>query len=86
MGRMPKWRCLSGWGERGGDAGGVGGERVKNGHVVAEVLKAWQVKEHPGYEVSVLSMVIDGGVVGLEEKFRTLAGMEEVRTCVVMGT
>ena len=59
-------------------------ERVGKGEIVAEALRAWEVREHPGYEVSVLSVVRDGGIVGREERFMELAGLE-VRKCVVLG-
>ncbi|KAI1213140.1 alpha/beta-hydrolase [Annulohypoxylon truncatum] len=48
-------------------------ERVNAGEVVAELLREWELREHPGYPHSVLSMFREGGVSGCEDDFRRFA-------------
>lgn len=44
-------------------------ERVTKGEVVAEALRAWQMREHAGHGASVVGVFRDGGVMDKEEMF-----------------
>lgn len=44
-------------------------DRVKNGEIVAEKVREWQMDSHQGHTASVVAIVRDGGVFGQEEAF-----------------
>ncbi|KXJ87288.1 putative valacyclovir hydrolase [Microdochium bolleyi] len=45
-------------------------ERIAKGEVVAEAVRDWEMKNHPGHAGSVVAIVRDGGVMDREETFR----------------
>ncbi|KAI1304021.1 alpha/beta-hydrolase [Xylaria venustula] len=59
-------------------------ERVRRGEVVAEALRDWETKEHPGYRHSVFSMFREGNVYGCEDYFRRFAQLS-VKKVAVLG-
>jgi pimeloyl-ACP methyl ester carboxylesterase len=59
-------------------------ERVRSGEVVAEAFREWELREHPGYPHSVLSMFREDNVYGCEDYFRTFARLP-VKKVVVLG-
>jgi pimeloyl-ACP methyl ester carboxylesterase len=44
-------------------------ERVERGEVVAEAVKEWQMREHPGHPASVVAVFRDGGVMDNDAEF-----------------
>jgi pimeloyl-ACP methyl ester carboxylesterase len=48
-------------------------ERVGRGEVIAEALRAWQIREHPGHVASVVSIIRDGGVMDKDALFSSVA-------------
>jgi pimeloyl-ACP methyl ester carboxylesterase len=44
-------------------------ERVAKGEVVAEAIRAWQLREHAGHAASVVGVFRDGGVMDRDEEF-----------------
>jgi pimeloyl-ACP methyl ester carboxylesterase len=44
-------------------------ERVGRGEVVAEAVREWQMREHPGHTASVVAIFRDGGVLDNEAEF-----------------
>lgn len=44
-------------------------ERVANGEVVAEAVREWQMRKHPGHTASVVAIFRDGGVMGSHAYF-----------------
>lgn len=44
-------------------------ERVAKGEVVAEAVKEWQIREHPGHMATVLAVIRDGGVFDKDDLF-----------------
>ncbi|PSN67517.1 alpha/beta-hydrolase [Corynespora cassiicola Philippines] len=44
-------------------------ERIASGEVVAEAVKEWQMREHPGHTASVVAVVRDGGVMDTDANF-----------------
>lgn len=48
-------------------------ERVAKGEVVAEAVREWEVREHPGHAASVVGIFRDGGVMDNHAKFLTAA-------------
>lgn len=48
-------------------------ERVVKGEVVAEAVKEWQIRNHPGHMASVLAVVRDGGVFDRDVEFSEVA-------------
>ncbi|KAF5592401.1 dihydrolipoyllysine-residue acetyltransferase component of acetoin cleaving system [Fusarium pseudocircinatum] len=44
-------------------------QRVANGEVVAEAVREWQMREHPGHTASVVAIFRDGGVMGSHAHF-----------------
>ncbi|KAF5722697.1 dihydrolipoyllysine-residue acetyltransferase component of acetoin cleaving system [Fusarium mundagurra] len=44
-------------------------QRVANGEVVAEAVREWQMREHPGHAASVVAIFRDGGVMGSHAHF-----------------
>ncbi|KAI1196385.1 alpha/beta-hydrolase [Nemania serpens] len=59
-------------------------ERTKRGEVVAEAFREWEVREHPGYPHSVLSMFREDNVYGCEEYFRRFAQLP-LKKIAVLG-
>ncbi|KAI3321197.1 alpha/beta-hydrolase [Xylariaceae sp. AK1471] len=59
-------------------------ERVQSGEIIAEAFREWELKEHPGYPHSVLSMFREDNVYGCEDYFRTFARLP-LRKVVVLG-
>jgi pimeloyl-ACP methyl ester carboxylesterase len=44
-------------------------ERVRRGEVVAEAVREWQMREHPGHPASVVAVFRDGGVLDNDAEF-----------------
>ncbi|KAF9767213.1 hypothetical protein IL306_000261 [Fusarium sp. DS 682] len=44
-------------------------QRVANDEVVAEAVREWQMREHPGHTASVVGIFRDGGVMGSDSQF-----------------
>ncbi|EXM16154.1 hypothetical protein FOTG_15542 [Fusarium oxysporum f. sp. vasinfectum 25433] len=44
-------------------------QRVAKGEVVAEAVREWQMREHPGHTASVVAIFRDGGVMGSHAHF-----------------
>ncbi|KAH0286274.1 alpha/beta-hydrolase [Aureobasidium namibiae CBS 147.97] len=44
--------------------------RIRNGEIVAEKVREWQMQNHEGHMASVIAIVRDGGVFGQEEVYR----------------
>ncbi|EUC35756.1 hypothetical protein COCCADRAFT_89980 [Bipolaris zeicola 26-R-13] len=59
-------------------------ERVARGEVVAEAVREWQTRNHPGHTASVVAIVRDGGVVDNHQSFEK-ALATEVPSTVVLG-
>lgn len=59
-------------------------ERVARGEVVAEALRDWQTRNHPGHTSSVVAIVRDGGVMDNHENFKK-AVATGVPSLVVLG-
>ncbi|KAH0348500.1 alpha/beta-hydrolase, partial [Aureobasidium melanogenum] len=47
--------------------------RVANGEIVAEKVREWQMQHHAAHTASVVAIVRDGGVFGLEEEYSKAA-------------
>lgn len=43
--------------------------RVEKGEVVAEAVREWQMREHPGHAASVVAIVRDGGIMDKHAEF-----------------
>jgi pimeloyl-ACP methyl ester carboxylesterase len=59
-------------------------ERVARGEVVAQAVKAWQMREHKGHAASVVGVFRDGGVMDRDEVFVKAVGTG-VPNVVVLG-
>ncbi|KAF5848395.1 hypothetical protein GGP41_005804 [Bipolaris sorokiniana] len=59
-------------------------ERVARGEVVAEAIREWQARNHPGHTASVVAIVRDGGVMDNHESFEK-AVVTGVPSMVVLG-
>lgn len=59
-------------------------ERVERGEVVAEAVREWQMKMHPGHIASVVAIFRDGGVMDKHGVFETAAGKGKP-SLVVLG-
>ncbi|KAF2704084.1 alpha/beta-hydrolase [Pleomassaria siparia CBS 279.74] len=44
-------------------------ERAAKGEVVAEAVREWQIREHPGHMATVVGIVRDGGVMDADAEF-----------------
>lgn len=44
-------------------------QRVASGEIVAEAVREWQMREHPGHTASVVAIFRDGGVMGSHAHF-----------------
>ncbi|KAG5753134.1 hypothetical protein H9Q70_004189 [Fusarium xylarioides] len=59
-------------------------QRVANGEVVAEAVREWQMREHPGHTASVVAIFRDGGVMGSHALFDE-AAKTEIPSLAVLG-
>jgi pimeloyl-ACP methyl ester carboxylesterase len=59
-------------------------ERVGRGEVVAEAVREWQMREHPGHVASVVAMFRDGGAIDNHADFAE-AVRTGIRSLVVLG-
>lgn len=59
-------------------------ERFGRGEVVAEAVREWQTRNHPGHAASVVAIVRDGGVIDNHERFQE-AVATGVPSTVVLG-
>ncbi|KAL6237191.1 hypothetical protein BDW75DRAFT_204480 [Aspergillus navahoensis] len=59
-------------------------ERVARGEVVAEAVRDWELRNHPGHQASVVGVFRDGGVFDRHAEFRR-AGEGGVPTLCVLG-
>ncbi|KAI4726497.1 alpha/beta-hydrolase [Aureobasidium sp. EXF-10728] len=48
-------------------------ERVAKGEIVAEKVREWQMEHHAGHTASVVAIVRDGGVFGLQDTYAAAA-------------
>ena len=61
-------------------------ERVEKGEIVAEAVRAWQMREHPGHAASVVAVVRDGGVIDNDAEFVKAVGTGIPSLAVLGGT
>lgn len=59
-------------------------ERIELGEVVAEAVREWQIRMHPGHVASVVAIFRDGGVMDKHGVFETAAEKEKP-SLVVLG-
>lgn len=59
-------------------------ERVGRGEVVAEAVRQWQMREHPGHTASVIAVFRDGGVMDNDAEF-VRAARTGIPALVVLG-
>ena len=59
-------------------------ERVAQGEVVAQAVKEWQMREHPGHTASVVAVFRDGGVMDRDEEFVRAVGTG-LKNLVILG-
>jgi pimeloyl-ACP methyl ester carboxylesterase len=59
-------------------------ERVQRGEVVAEAVREWQMRHHPGHTASVVAIFRDGGVMDKHSQFEKAANTE-IPAQVVLG-
>ncbi|KAF5000255.1 hypothetical protein FGRMN_1887 [Fusarium graminum] len=59
-------------------------ERVASGEIVAEAVREWQMREHPGHEASVVGIVRDGGVMDSHVQF-VEASQTKIPSLAVLG-
>lgn len=59
-------------------------ERVGRGEVVAEAVRAWQMREHPGHVASVVAVFRDAGVMDIDAEF-VAAARTGIPSLVVLG-
>lgn len=59
-------------------------ERVGRGEVVAEAVREWQMRQHPGHGVSVVAAFRDGGVMDNDAEF-VKAARTGIPSFVVLG-
>jgi pimeloyl-ACP methyl ester carboxylesterase len=59
-------------------------ERAGMGEVVAEAVREWQMREHPGHTASVVAAFRDGGVMDNHDVFEKVA-QSSIPTLVVLG-
>lgn len=60
-------------------------ERVARGEVVAEAVREWEMREHPGHVASVVGVFRDGGVLDRHAVFEEVARKGEVKVFCVLG-
>ncbi|KAL4888385.1 Alpha/Beta hydrolase protein [Aspergillus ambiguus] len=61
-------------------------ERVARGEVVAEAVRDWQLREHPGHWASVVGIVRDGGVFDRQAAFAEAAEKGVECLCILGET
>jgi pimeloyl-ACP methyl ester carboxylesterase len=59
-------------------------ERVERGEVVAEAVREWQMREHPGHVASVVAIFRDGSVMDKHAEFEKAANTG-IPSLVVLG-
>ncbi|KAH7362054.1 Alpha/Beta hydrolase protein [Plectosphaerella cucumerina] len=59
-------------------------ERVQKGEVVAEAVREWQMREHPGHTASVVAVFRDGGVMDNDAQF-VKAAASGIPSLAVLG-
>ncbi|KAF5981895.1 dihydrolipoyllysine-residue acetyltransferase component of acetoin cleaving system [Fusarium coicis] len=59
-------------------------QRVASGEIVAEAVRDWQMREHPGHTASVVAIFRDGGVMGSHAHFDK-AGKTGIPSLAVLG-
>ncbi|PSK36587.1 Serine hydrolase-like protein [Elsinoe australis] len=59
-------------------------QRVEKGEVVAEAVRGWQLREHPGHAASVVGIFRDGGVMDSHAKFAE-AAKAGIPSTIVLG-
>lgn len=59
-------------------------ERVRNGEVVAEAVREWQMRQHPGHVASVVAVVRDASVMDNDAEFAKAVGTG-IPSLVVLG-
>jgi pimeloyl-ACP methyl ester carboxylesterase len=59
-------------------------QRVVNGEVVAEAVREWQMREHPGHTASVVAIFRDGGVMDSHAHFDKAAKVR-IPSLAVLG-
>ncbi|KAH8174075.1 alpha/beta hydrolase family protein [Sarocladium implicatum] len=59
-------------------------QRVEQGHVVAEAVRDWQTREHPGHTPTVVAVLRDGGALDFHAEYRKTA-QTGVPSLVVLG-
>ena len=59
-------------------------QRVDKGEVVAEAVREWQMRHHPGHSASVVAIVRDGGVFDTHAEFAK-AARTGIPSLVVLG-
>jgi pimeloyl-ACP methyl ester carboxylesterase len=59
-------------------------DRIERREVVAEAVRVWQIREHPGHMATVVAVLRDVGVMDREEAYRAAAGTG-VPCLVVLG-
>ncbi|RAH50682.1 alpha/beta fold hydrolase [Aspergillus brunneoviolaceus CBS 621.78] len=57
--------------------------RVARGEVVAQMVRKWQMEEHPGHAASVVGIFRDGGVMDMHDTFRVAAEKGIPARCVL---
>ncbi|KAL4816808.1 Alpha/Beta hydrolase protein [Aspergillus spinulosporus] len=61
-------------------------ERVARGEVVAEAVRDWELKNHPGHQASVVGVFRDGGVLDRHDEFLRAARSGVPALCVLGET
>jgi pimeloyl-ACP methyl ester carboxylesterase len=59
-------------------------QRVGKGEIVAEAVREWQIREHPGHFASVVDIVRDGGVMDSHAQF-VKAAQTGIPSVAVLG-
>lgn len=59
-------------------------ERVAKGEVVAEAIKDWEMREHPGHPATVVAVLRDGGAMDFHKEYLKTSSLD-VPTFVVLG-
>lgn len=59
-------------------------QKVQNGEIVAEAVREWQMREHPGHTASVVAYIRDGGIMDRHAEFLT-AARTGIPSTVILG-
>jgi pimeloyl-ACP methyl ester carboxylesterase len=59
-------------------------ERVARGEMVAQAVKEWQMREHPGHAASVIAVFRDGGAMDNVDTFSRAVGTD-IPSLIVLG-